>query len=659
MIRFFYPVQVFQQGKYVTVRRIYAKKLDRDLYRVFGQSGTDTFPLMYVTERRIFNRVLHLTVHEFFLPELYAMFKMLYEQTKRRDYYEVCELITTNTWMRNINNEIKVDGSPLNELKKPLMPHQINFITKEYFEAKIKMLFRGCLLGFDQGTGKTYTSLGLAWLLKKQTFVFCQDMAVFNWVSEIKELIPGDPSIAVVGKSDPSKDYDFVVCNYEKTSKALPFVRRDVTMIIDETHNVRYLATNRAHDLIDFREKTNCVDIVPMSGTPVKGLAVELLPIVKLLDPRLDDTAQALFVKLFSKYRSFAYKILRYRLGFMIDRVMKEDVLTLPQKHYDSLKLKVANPDPYLMDTVKADMRTFTSERYRELVKDRKRYYMQFDDVIDYCHDQDVISWFEAFRTKRTLRNLVNGDVIQNVEDPSFAHFQDVYMRCYNYLSRHDKDKRALLKEARSATVGAIMKALGEAMGEVFMKRAVNVVIEILQENPQPIIKLIKDADKKVIFFTKSLKVVDFVNNWLNQNRIGCISITGETADVGEEIQKFKTYDDVDVLVATLQKLSTAVNLVVANTVLFLDLPYRSADFVQAQDRVYRLGQDTDVYIISMYLDTGSVPNLTTHTQEILQWSRDVTEALYGRQQPPDNDEELQRIYDHVTGMIQGVKFYG
>lgn len=659
MLRFFYPVQVFQQGKTITVRRIYAKKLDRDLQRVFGQSGVDTFPLMYITERKMFERVLHISIHEFFAPELYEMFKLLYEKTKRRDYYEVCELLTTNTWLRSINNEVSVDPAPLSQLKKQLLPHQMNFATKEYFEAKVKMLFRGCLLGFDQGTGKTYTSLGVAWLLKKQTFVFCQDMAVFNWVSEIKEIIPGNPSIGVVGKSDPNQEYDFVVCNYEKTLRSFPFVKREVTMIIDETQNVRYLATNRAQELITFREKTNCTDVIPMSGTPVKGLAVELLPMVKLLDPRLDDTAQALFIKLFSKYRSFAYKILRFRLQFMMDRVMKEDVLTLPPKHYDTIKLKVSNPDPYTMDVVKKDMRAFASERYRELVKDRKLYYIQFDDVIDYCHDQDVISWLEAFQTKRTLRNLVKGDVIQNVEDPSFAKFQEVYVRCYTFLTRHDKEMRNKLKEARSATVGAIMKAMGEAMGQVFMKRAVEVVINILQENPEPIIKIVQSADKKVIFFTKSLKVVEYVQTWLSKTKIGCISITGATSNVGEEIDKFKHYDDVDVLVATIQKLSTAVNLVVANTVLFLDLPYRSADYKQAQDRVYRLGQDTDVFIISMYLDTGSTPNLTTHTQEILEWSRDVSEALYGKDAPPDNDEELQKIYDQVMEFIQGVRFYG
>ena len=86
-------------------------------------------------------------------------------------------------------------------------------------------------------------------------------------------------------------------------------------------------------------------------------------------------------------------------------------------------------------------------------------------------------------------------------------------------------------------------------------------------------------------------------------------------------IQEFKNNDDIDVLIATSQTLSTGVTLTEANQMFFFGTPWRSADYNQCCDRIYRIGQTTDVDIYNVLLDTGSEPNLSTRMNDILNWS--------------------------------------
>ena len=89
-------------------------------------------------------------------------------------------------------------------------------------------------------------------------------------------------------------------------------------------------------------------------------------------------------------------------------------------------------------------------------------------------------------------------------------------------------------------------------------------------------------------------------------------------------IQSFKNDDEIEVLIATSQTLSTGVTLTEANQMFFFGTPWRSADYNQCCDRIYRIGQNTDVDIYNILLDTGDKLNLSTRMNDILNWSDDM-----------------------------------
>ena len=109
--------------------------------------------------------------------------------------------------------------------------------------------------------------------------------------------------------------------------------------------------------------------------------------------------------------------------------------------------------------------------------------------------------------------------------------------------------------------------------------------------------------------------------------------ITAETKDVEKEIDKFRT--KADVMIGTIKVLGTGHTLTEATTVLFMDLPWTSADLEQAEDRAHRIGQNKPVtYINLICKDT-----IDERLNEIINTKKDLSDMLV------DNKKRLTPNY--------------
>ena len=68
-------------------------------------------------------------------------------------------------------------------------------------------------------------------------------------------------------------------------------------LIIDEGHNFRNLNSSRVQELLELREKLNPMDVLPMSGTPLKATPNELVPALMLIDPMFTTDAAVMYNK--------------------------------------------------------------------------------------------------------------------------------------------------------------------------------------------------------------------------------------------------------------------------------------------------------------------------------------------------------------------------
>ena len=134
---------------------------------------------------------------------------------------------------------------------------------------------------------------------------------------------------------------------------------------------------------------------------------------------------------------------------------------------------------------------------------------------------------------------------------------------------------------------------------------------------------------KKTILFSSYVDSLEQAETACKKAGFTPMVITGEnSSQVRQLLDTFRSNPDINPLIASIKVLSTGHTIVEANTVIFLNVPYRSVDYQQASDRVYRIGQDTDVYIYKLLLDTGDEPNLSTRMHDILAWSKDQFGAI-------------------------------
>ena len=293
----------------------------------------------------------------------------------------------------------------------------------------------------------------------------------------------------------------------------------------------------------------------------------------------------------------------------------------LPPKNIVDMPVTISNSDKYLLSNVKNLVR----DRFNEIYKAGEKEMLKLKDPFfklanSHNPSSDQRRRFEAL-VKRCITSEM--DTIHEIDQM----FMNEYI---------EKAKKAITDKDDLKRFDFLLKnylrynkhCLGLALGEILPKYRTEMFIEMYVQNKDKIYTEIKHNTKKTLIFSQFKEVVKYIYHDLNDNEIGTVMITGDVTNRMEILQEFKYNDSVRVLVATSQTIGTGVTLVEANRMFFFGPPWRYADFEQCTDRIHRIGQTDEVYIKSVVLDTGKAPNLSTRMDNILKWSKQMTDSL-------------------------------
>lgn len=111
-------------------------------------------------------------------------------------------------------------------------------------------------------------------------------------------------------------------------------------------------------------------------------------------------------------------------------------------------------------------------------------------------------------------------------------------------------------------------------------------------------VELVEDAANKVLVFSNWTTVTDKAIERLKE--FNPAEITGKVKDRQKQIDKFKNDPTCKVCVCTIAAAGVGLTLTEADTCIFLDEPYTSADKEQAEDRCHRVGQKMNINIITL-----------------------------------------------------------
>ena len=570
--------------------------------------------------------VKYITFPVFFALEIAMIFEDLGKYYGVPYYKKIANQIRTKTWVSELDKpvqEVPLNTSALKNIRYTLKPYQEEFI-KMFPTLKNRFHLDGYILSFDQGLGKTLTAIALAECLnKEQVVIVCPNSLKENWSYEIKEyfykyedekLWKDEVFVHGSNKYKLTNKTKYIIVNLEAIPAVFDIIGKDKNsiLIVDEMHNVRNMTGKRTLELIDLKKRLGKTDVLLMSGTPIKALPNEIVPSLMLIDPLFTDEVAKLYNRCFNVDGIGTKDIVNARFGIVMHRKTKKEVLTLPEKNLHTLNFKLKDSDKYLSANVTIDV-NYAFQKLYKVEMDRsvelKRNYIDMimkyskaprkdlDEYMKYL-EHPFEQYHEAYleKMKNFVLQYVTPNIVYPVDAKNFKEAETAYLR---------------MKE----------RAMGKALGEVMHPRRKEMFIQLYEQNKKEIIKMIRNATKKTVIFSTLLEVVHYIGNDLEKQGIKNVKIVGGSGDRMKLIQQFKNDEETEVLIATSQTLSTGVTLTEANQMFFFGTPWRSADYNQCCDRIYRIGQTTDVNIYNVLLDTGAELNLSTRMNDILNWS--------------------------------------
>jgi len=233
------------------------------------------------------------------------------------------------------------------------------------------------------------------------------------------------------------------------------------------------------------------------------------------------------------------------------------------------------------------------------------------------------------------------------------ATMKDMVMYCNRYElksivpSLPDRFRKPFIN-VRAIIKYVDLKVMGEALSQVLGRMRIQCHLDMLPF--MPLDEIIDNATSKTVIFTSYVEVVKELEGLLTKAGYKPLLVYGETnKDLTNIIKKFKDDPDANPLVATFKSLSTAVPLVMANTEVFTNAPFRDYERTQTIARVDRIGQPHRCHVHETYLDTGEEPNISTRSKDIMQWSKEQVSAILGVQTPDDLEASLESLMDNPS----------
>lgn len=625
-------VYVEQKGDLIEIGGMAVKNLTRDIKSTWGTSKIHQHMFVDFGRRS-------LSFPLFFALEVHYMLQTLLKN--RRNWSSHNTILAAvremeeKTWLAGLQRDpesLKIlDRTKLALFHKTPLPHQDKFFER-YEIGRGQLGLRGYLLSAAPGAGKTLTNLMVAEMVHSDFVVIVSpNNAVYRvWESALKSEYKTPQESWIAGEGKPYKGQRFLITHYEGLEKTLAEAKRlsgKITVVLDECHNFNEIKSLRTQLFIRLCEATQSENIIWASGTPIKALGGESIPLLKTIDPLFHAKVEENFKKIFGINARRALDILRNRMGFISFRVEKSEFRD-EKPTARELKVKIPNGRDYTLEAVRQRMMEFINQRMDYYKKNFKSY----EDIY-----LGVLKRFEAELKTSDQKNEFREykrqvEVVKKNPDPRYTGEEMKF--CNNYeknvimttLSNEDKKR---FKGAKSVIKYVQLKVMGEALGGVLGRARTQLHVDMLDH-----IKfedLMHQAEKKTVIFTSYVEVVKQLDRILKARGLKPMLVFGETnKNLTENVGAFETDADVDPLIATYPSLSTAVPLVMADLAIFLNTPFRDHELVQAKARLDRLGQDTPVKFVSIYLDTGDEPNISTRSKEILEWSREQVAMIMG-----------------------------
>jgi hypothetical protein len=652
--RAFGAISVKETNTDIVVQGIPADVMQRDMARIWKTSKI-AINMFNTLGRHSFS------FYKFFAMDIVYMLDQLIASRSGvsvRVLTNIRNALYENTWLKNTLPSEEPKQGRLNfdnfkRFHKQPLEHQVGFL--EVYNTKVDQYgLNGYLLAGAAGSGKTMAALYVAEGVEADVvIVVCPKNALVRvWGNTIRDEYKQEQKYWLSDGTRPYNKERIVVCHYEYLDKLLQMVKshqvsgQNPVIVLDESHNLNEIKSQRTQLFIELCKVTQCKNIIPASGTPVKAMGAELIPLLTVLDDLFTSQVQDRYKKIFGKDGNKGLDILKHRMG-MISHKIEKSALKLEKPIMKTLPVKMPTGDLYTLESIRKVMEAFIQERvdyYKKRRKEDERFWERCIDI----HERSLkgaAAKAEYQKYKVTLKTVIA------TPDPRFIGEEIAYTNAYEKKYFEPSLPKDMIKEFRdikSIIKYTKLKIQGECLGRVLGRKRIECHVEMVKYLD---FKGVCDTtEKKTLVFTSFVEALTTAEEQCKSVGLSPLVVYGKTNnELASIVAKFEKDERLNPLIATYNSLSTAVPLVMADTMIMINAPFRAYIQEQAISRIHRIGADTQTTVYQAFLDTGDKPNISTRSSEILAWSMSQVEAIMGIKSPFEITESIEDYKDGET----------
>lgn len=405
------------------------------------------------------------------------------------------------------------------------------------------------LIADEMGVGKTIQAICISAVFKDDypCLIICPSSLKLAWKGEIEKWLTEviDTNLVQVfktGKEDFIEDQKFYIISYELAAKISEKIEKmEFKMaIVDEAHYLKNKDSKRTKKLTPILQKSK--RLMLLTGTPILAKPVEIYPILHILRPDVFRSTLAFYNRYcdpkpthFGMDYSGASNT--RELNFMLQKVMirrlKKDVLSqLPPKKRQKIEIST---DSTIIKKVQVI-----------LAKSSKKFAKLIGTEIDFSEQ------------RKDLREILGED------------FSEVF-----------GEEEAKQEEQQETVLSSFNKAY-LLTGESKVQGIRDYVTYLVDNNC------------KFLIFAHHLKVLDEIEEQMNELKKGYMRIDGSVSTENRDlrIKQFQSDESCLVAILAITACNTGLTLTKASTVVFAELHMTPAVMIQAEDRAHRIGQE-------------------------------------------------------------------
>jgi len=627
-------IDIAESATTITVTNVPVKDIERMIFDEW-RSSKITGGLFLSSTRNSF------TIPRFFAIELAFVIEHLLANSKRlkhaRALRRTLELLYAETWLQYTRSQQPdiLNFDLIKRMRLKPLPHQAEFF-QTYNRVVPRYNLNGFLLSSPPGTGKTYTGLALSVMLEADVvIIIAPNNSVYSvWDKSIKTLIDGATEAWVSRNNLPlDAKHKYYIFHYESIGKAVELAgmlrgsQKRSVVILDESHNFNEVTASRTEQFVRLCKTLHSEHVLWSSGTPIKAIGNEAIPLLRTIDPYFDEATEQRFKTIFGKDAKHAINILAHRIGLVTYKVAKDTVVDI-KPIIETIKVQLPNGSDYTLATIRDEMTVFIKERTEYYKKNMTAYVAAYESCLKVFENKGL----SPSQHEEYARYRANVAIIRKEYDPVLHKTIAASVNAYEknvILPVLPNAMKHVFRDSKSVVKYVHLKIQGECLGRVLGKKRSKCNVDMVRQTD--VSSLVENSIKKTIVFTSYVDVVKEMDLKLKDEGFKTCLVYGETnRNVTQIVKQFEEDVDTNPLIATFDSLSTAVPLTVANTIVMMNSPFRHYEFDQAVSRCARLGQDTQVYVYMVVLDTGNEPNISTRAKDIMEWSLSQVEAIMG-----------------------------